>query len=92
LVFLGGNWIATSSTALPIDKPQRGLLTVWLGGTYGHVGFVEEVNGDKTQYRLSDFNRASDEIYRNLWYDFEGTSDQLLGTYPQFYNLTNPNW
>lgn len=60
------------------------LLAVWVSGTYGHVGFVEEVNADKTQYRLSDFNRGDNESYRNEWYDFEGTSDLLINTYPQF--------
>ncbi|MDM8557945.1 CHAP domain-containing protein, partial [Candidatus Parabeggiatoa sp. HSG14] len=90
--FLGGNWFATSSTtSLPTEKRQRGLLAVWSNGEYGHVGFVEEVNTDKTQYRLSSFNLLDDGKYRNQWYDFEGTGP-LPGYYPQFYNLTKPNW
>jgi surface antigen len=92
--FLGGNWIVTSSTTfLPTEKLQRGLLAVWADGTYGHVGFVEEVNADKkTQYRLSSFNRFGGESYQNDWYGFEGTNGALSGYYPQFYNLTKPNW
>jgi len=91
--FIGGNWIATSSTtSLPTEKRQRGLLAVWSDGTYGHVGFVEEINTDKTQYRLSSFNRFGKESYQDKWYDFEGTNGALSGYYPQFYNLTKPNW
>jgi len=91
--FLSGDWIATSATnPLPKEKRQMGLLAVWSDGTYGHVGFVEEVNTDKTQYRLSSFNRFGGESYQNDWYDFEGTSGALSGYYPQFYNLTKPNW
>ena len=63
------------------------MLAVWPYGTHGHVGFVEEISADKTQYRLSDFNRGDDEIYRSVWYQFEGTSDFLLGGYPSFYQL-----
>ena len=91
--FLSGDWIATSVTnPLPKEKRQRGLLAVWSDGTYGHVGFVEEVNADKTKYRLSSFNRFGGESYQNDWYDFEGTNGELSGYYPQFYNLTKPNW
>ncbi|MCI5125112.1 MAG: CHAP domain-containing protein [Candidatus Electrothrix sp. AR5] len=89
---LGGNWYKTVTTALPLDKRKNGLLAVWVDSGYGHVGFVEEISSDKTKYRLSDFNRGRDIKYRDKWYDFEGTSDRLLGTYPQFYDIGNPNW
>jgi hypothetical protein len=85
-----GDWIATN--LLPKEKRQRGLLAVWSDSTYGHVGFVEEVNADKTKYRLSSFNLLDDKQYQDKWYDFEGTSGALPGYYPQFYNLTQPNW
>jgi hypothetical protein len=88
--FLGGTWTATTSAPLPIDKRKPGMLAVWIAGTNGHVGFVEEVSADKTKYRLSDFNRGLDEIYRSVWYNYEGTSDYLLGTYPSFYQLPLP--
>ncbi len=85
--FLGGEWTSTNSIPLPIEKRNPGMLAVWPYGTHGHVGFVEEISADKTQYRLSDFNRGDDEIYRSVWYQFEGTSDFLLGGYPSFYQL-----
>jgi surface antigen len=89
---LGGNWYETVNDPLPMDKRKNGLLAVWVDSGYGHVGFVEEVSSDKTKYRLSDFNRGSDLKYRDQWYDFVGTSDRLLGTYPRFYDIGNPNW
>lgn len=90
--FLGGTWISTTQEPLPEDKRQKGLLAVWVAGEFGHVGFVEEVSADKTKYRLSDFNRQGTEQYRSAWYDFSGSSDKLLGTFPRFYNLRSPNW
>jgi len=90
--FLGGNWTPTVVEPLPMEKRKKGLLAVWVKGEYGHVGFVEEVNADKTKYRLSDFNRGNDLKYRDKWYDFVGKSDSLIGTYPRFYDLNNPNW
>lgn len=89
---LDGNWDKTVQDPLPMEKRKKGLLAVWVDSGYGHVGFVEEVNSDKTKYRLSDFNRGLDVKYRDKWYNFVGTSDLLLGTYPQFYDIANPNW
>lgn len=84
---LGGTWVSTTRYALPLNLRKKGLLAVWVAGTHGHVGFVEEVNADKSQYRLSDFNRGLDHAYRARWYHFEGTDDGLLGTYPTFLDL-----
>jgi len=89
---LDGNWIPTNVQALPLNKRKKGLLAVWVAGDHGHVGFVEEISSDKTKYRLSDFNRSTNTKYKNCWYNFEGTSDKLLGVYPHFYNLKNPAW
>jgi len=85
--FLGGEWTATTSSALPMEKRSPGMLAVWVAGEHGHVGFVEEVSVDKARYRLSDFNRANTQSHGDAWYNFEGTSDRLLGTYPSFYQL-----
>jgi len=85
--FLGGNWTCTNVNPLPMEKRRKGLIAVWKGGTYGHVGFVEEVSDDKTKYRLSDFNRKGTQKYLSEWYRFEGTDDKLLGGYPCFYEL-----
>lgn len=85
--FLGGTWEDTNITPLPLEKRRKGLVAVWKGGTHGHVGFVEEVSEDKSQYRLSDFNRSGESTYCNLWYYFEGTSDKLLDCYPYFLEL-----
>ena len=87
--FLGGDWICTQDEALSLDKRKRGLIAVWPGGTYGHVGFVEEISIDKQKYRLSDFNRSGKEQYLDKWYDFEGNDDFLVNSYPCFFDL-NP--
>ena len=89
--FLGGEWTPTTSTPLPMDKRKPGMIAVWIGGTHGHVGFVEEISADKSRYRLTDFNRGLTENYKNAWYNFVGTSDYLLGTYPSFYQLPLPD-
>ena len=88
--FLGGEWTSTNSAPLPMEKRKPGMLAVWPYGDNGHVGFVEEISADKTQYRLSDFNRGLDQIYRNVWYNFSGSSDLLLGGFPSFYQLPLP--
>lgn len=88
--FLGGTWTPTTQRALPMDKRKPGMIAVWIAGEFGHVGFVEEISSDKKRYRLSDFNRTNDESYRNIWYNFEGTSDKLINTYPSFYQLPLP--
>jgi hypothetical protein len=85
--FLAGTWTATDVNPLPVAQRLPGQLVVWSGGPYGHVGFVEEVSADKSQYRLSDFNRDGNQTYLSAWYPFEGTSDQWQGTYPSFYQL-----
>jgi surface antigen len=84
---IGGTWHCTSSQALPMEKRRAGLLAVWKFGTYGHVGFVEEVSADKSQYRLTDFNQEGDKIYRSTWLPFVGNDTLGLGVYPCFYEL-----
>ncbi|WP_207681084.1 PKD domain-containing protein [Desulfonema magnum] len=86
-IFLGGSWTYSGDSPLPMDKRRKGLVAVWKFGTYGHVGFVEEVSSDKTRYRLSDFNRGNDKTHRDNWYDFVGTSDRLSGVFPYFFEL-----
>jgi hypothetical protein len=88
--FLGGEWTSTNSAPLPMEKRRPGMLAVWPYGDFGHVGFVEEISADKSQYRLTDFNRGNDLTYRNVWYNFVGSSDLLLGGFPSFYQLPLP--
>jgi len=85
--FLGGTWISTNSESLPYSYRKKGLIAVWKFGSYGHVGFVEEVSNDKKRYRLSDFNRSVNESYQDRWYNFSGSSDRLGRVYPYFYEL-----
>ena len=88
--FIGGTWTCTTTTALPVEKRHKGLLAVWKFGDAGHVGFVEEVNADKTQYRLSDFiyvkNPDGTGKYNTRWYPFQG-NDSMGKVYPCFYEL-----
>ncbi len=88
--YVGGTWHCTSVTPLPIEKRRKGLLAVWNFGEHGHVGFVEEVSADKSQYRLSDFNYYNDTNYREKWYPFVG-NDSIGGAYPCFYELPLPS-
>ncbi len=89
--FLGGTWYDTNSAALPVDKRRAGLIAVWKGGDYGHVGFVEEVSADKAMYRLTDFNRNRQEAFKDAWYSFAGTSGLHSGGYPFFFELSVPS-
>jgi surface antigen len=89
--FLGGTWHCTNNDTLPMAYRRKGLIAVWTNSPNGHVGFVEEVNADKTLYRLTDFNRGDDTEYRNKWYPFLGTEDQLGGQYPCFQTLNLAN-
>jgi len=89
--FLGGTWHCTASETLPTQYRRKGLIAVWHNSPAGHVGFVEEVNADKTQYRLTDFNRGNDTAYKNKWYPFQGTEDALGGKYPCFQPLQLDN-
>ncbi len=88
--FIGGTWHCTTTTSLPLEKRHKGLLAVYKFGDYGHVGFVEEVNADKSQYRLSDFNYSGDTNYKEKWYPFVG-DDRIGGAYPCFYELPLPS-
>ncbi len=87
--FLGGSWINTNNQVLPMSKRKKGLVAVWIFGSYGHVGFVEEISADGTKYRLSDFNRGGNITKRDKWYSFSGTSDRLGGVYPRFLDLSS---
>ncbi len=87
LTFIGGDWFCTNSKPLAENKRKKGLVAVWSGGEYGHVGFVEEISKDKKSYRLSDFNRGGQEKYSNKWYNFEGKNDYLVNSYPCFFDL-----
>ncbi|MDM8567732.1 S-layer homology domain-containing protein [Candidatus Halobeggiatoa sp. HSG11] len=90
---LGGTWHSTSTTTLPMEKRRKGLVIVWQFGQHGHVGFVEEVNADKTKYRISDFNQKGGNIsgdgkYKdNTWLPFVGNDTLNTGVYPSFYEL-----
>jgi len=98
---IGGTWHSTSSTiALPVSLRNPGLIVVWdddpsnsNGGLYGHVAFVEEVNANKTQYRISEFNWCTGNcrLYNggNTWLPFDG-NDSRLGVYPKFYVVGLP--
>lgn len=86
---LGGNWYNTNSSVLPSHKRKKGMLAVWIFGSYGHVGFVEEISADGKSYRLSDFNRSSNTNKKDVWYTFEGVEDRLGGVYPRFLDLAS---
>ncbi len=92
---IGGEWIKTSTVPLPIEKRKAGLLVVWdndpdntNSSLYGHVALVEEVNADKSMYRISDFNWTSSLQYQDTeWLPFVG-NDSRLGVFPKFLDLT----
>lgn len=84
---LGGSWYDTNSSVLPQNKRKKGMIAVWVFGSYGHVGFVEEISADGSKYRLSDFNRSNDLKKKDKWYSFSGTEDKLGGVYPRFLDL-----
>ena len=85
---MGGTWRSTAKgSPLAMAYRKKGLIVVWNISPSGHVGFIEEVNADKTQYCLSDFNRSLDAKYKKTWYSFDGTGP-ISGYYPSFYELT----
>ncbi len=94
---LGGMWHYTTSEPLPMEKRRKGIVIVWQFGEYGHIGFVEEVNADKTKYRVSDFNQKGGNIngdgqYKDdTWLPFVGNDTLGTGVYPRFYELKLAN-
>ena len=65
------------------------MIAVWKFGSYGHVGFVEEISSDKSKYRLSDFNRSNKEMFLGML-RLEVIKDLLsigIGTKYPYYKL-----
>ncbi len=85
---LAGNWIPTNNEALPYEQRRAGYIVQWEYGTYGHVAFVEEVDANRTQYRISEFNWTSFHQYgQSTWLPFEGDDRRGTGVYPRWYAL-----
>jgi len=94
-----GQGFSTNKKVLPLNKRKRGLLAIWECGTYGHVGFVEEIGGaNKEWYILSDSNRFGKHKYKRQKYKFDsnaniaGAIDDYMrvkggACYPTFYDL-----
>ncbi len=94
---ISGTWHSTASSALPPQYRIPGLIVVWDNDPsnsnstlYGHVGFVEEINSNKTQYRVSEYNWCNSNCvtYSSTWLPFDG-NDSRLGVYPKFYVVGN---
>lgn len=67
-----GSWVSYGSGA------RVGDAAVTTGGNYGHVRYVERVNGDGT-FSYSDYNRGGDGYYRGP--DFSGSTMSQAGVY-----------
>ncbi|MDP8204738.1 MAG: CHAP domain-containing protein [Candidatus Tenebribacter mawsonii] len=82
------NWHSTTYNVLPYEERKAGKIVMWDYGNYGHVAFVEEVNSDRSQYKVSEFNWAISEGYTPaVWLPFEGDDQRGTGVYPKFYDL-----
>lgn len=79
---IGGIWYDTGTRALPVELRKKGLLVIWDGGQYGHVGLVVSVSEDKKSYTVWDYNFYNTQQPRTKTYYFEG-DDRVLGVYPQ---------
>jgi surface antigen len=57
-------WVATTSRhGIPNGRtPKEGSVAYWAVGTYGHVMYVEKLNGDGTMW-VSDYNWNRDGAY-----------------------------
>lgn len=88
---IGGSWIKTSSSyAVPMDKRKKGMIIVWTYGATGHVGFLEEVSADKSEYRISEFNITTNK-YSEKWHKFNSSrtiDPKYPNIYPSFYELS----
>jgi len=82
------NWFDTNYAYMPNEDRKAGKIVMWDYGNYGHVAFVEEVNSDRSQYKISEFNWAVPEGYTSaVWLPFEGDDQRGTGVYPKFYDL-----
>ena len=88
---IGGSWINTSSSyTVPMDKRKKGMVIVWTFGATGHVGFLEEVSADKSEYRISEFNITNNK-YSEKWHKFNSSrtiDPKYPNIYPSFYELS----
>lgn len=62
--FIGGIWIATStSNPLPDKNRRKGLIGVYESGDYGHIFMVESVSEDFKTYTIAKYNWSSGQKY-----------------------------
>lgn len=100
LDIIDGDWQLTSEH-VKLDNQYRrpGSIVIWPFGSFGHVGFVEEVSADKKSFRVSHFNlwncaNRGDQKekcsfqklgrYFSDWKNYDDISAGLNGVYPAF--------
>ncbi|MEG1895983.1 MAG: CHAP domain-containing protein [Oscillospiraceae bacterium] len=79
------NWPATVTNAIKMPYPAKGDAIIWGVGTYGHVGVVEEVMGDRVKFTQCNGKGS----VNNAWDAKDGivqelTQKQLESLYPEF--------
>ena len=89
------NWHPTTNNPLPFEERKAGKIVLWeYLSELGHVAFVEEVNDDRSIYRVSEFNIQYHQFQDHVWLPFDGDDTRGSGEYPIFYDLeltSDPN-